>query len=73
MIPRSATVNLADDDQRSTKPVDASIDQASLRAALNDCIAEVRTHCANLPDAEKDRIERALASAHQKLCARLGL
>jgi hypothetical protein len=73
MIPRSATVTLVDDGQSPSQPMAASIDPASLHAALSDCIAEVSRHCASLPDAERERLERVLASAHQNLCARLGL
>jgi hypothetical protein len=73
MIPRSATVTLVDDDQSSRRTTDASIDSALLRAALTDFIAEVSAQCAGLPQPERDNLERALSSAHQRVLARLGL
>jgi hypothetical protein len=73
MIPRSATVTLVDDDQSSPRPTDGNIDPASLRAALSHCIEEVSAQCAGLPQAERDTLERTLASAHRHLLGRLGL
>lgn len=73
MIPRSATVTLVDEVQSSPQPTAAGIDPAALSAALSDCIAEVGTHCEGLTQAERERLEHALASAHRNLLARLGM